>query len=40
MIRTPASSHTELLEILLAVARMASPLPGLKALIARLEGDK
>ncbi len=40
MIRTPASNHTELLEILLAAARMASPVPGLEALIARLEVGK
>ncbi|CAN1575583.1 hypothetical protein MCELHM10_03793 [Paracoccaceae bacterium] len=38
MIRSPDSNHTEFLEILLASARMASPIPGLEALLARLEG--
>lgn len=40
MIRIPSSNHTELLEILMAAAKVAFPLPGLEALIARLEGGK
>ncbi len=40
MIRTPASNHSELLEILLAAATFAFPVPVLEALIARLEVGK
>lgn len=40
MIRIPASDHTDLFEILRAAARMAAPVPGLEALIARLEVGK